>query len=340
MNESQAEAVVNPEPEGGIAQSPESFDATQPEELSPPAESVENPAEALQSAEAPHAAEQMLLTSYSHIEPPQPPRTPNLGHVLVLGILGVFGFVGSGLLARSALYFHLWGVSTIQTAITDVHYTIATMASLYILTFVSAALIFPIIWRKSMAAGLQWNAHAAVRRITPLLGAAGLCFILALVDEVVLPGPTNAPIDKMFDTSAAAWLLFAFGVTFAPLFEETIFRGFLLPAFATAFDWSLETAAHKPPPQLDMHGHPQWSLAAMVFASVITSIPFALMHAEQTGWSLGPFLLLVAVSMILSWARLSTRSLAASVIVHASYNFLLFSLMLVGTHGFKHLDKI
>lgn len=331
---------MNPEPESEIAQPPETFEATEPPELSPPAELIENPAETLQLAEAPHADEPLPFTGYSHIEPPQPPRTPNLGHVLVLGILGIFGFLGAGLLTRSALYFHLWGVSTIQAAITDVHYTIATMASLYILTFVSAALIFPIIWQKSMAAGLQWNAEAAMRRITPLLGAAGLCFILAMVDEVVLPGPTNAPIDKMFDTSAAAWLLFAFGVTFAPLFEETIFRGFLLPAFATAFDWSLEKAAHKPAPQLDMHGHPQWSLAAMVFASILTSVPFALMHAEQTGWSLGPFLLLVAVSLILSWARLSTRSLAASVMVHASYNFLLFSLMLVGTHGFKHLEKM
>jgi membrane protease YdiL (CAAX protease family) len=38
--------------------------------------------------------------------------------------------------------------------------------------------------------------------------------------------------------------------------------------------------------------------------------------------------------------RLATRSLAASVLVHASYNLLLFSLMLLGTSGFRHLDKI
>jgi membrane protease YdiL (CAAX protease family) len=42
----------------------------------------------------------------------------------------------------------------------------------------------------------------------------------------------------------------------------------------------------------------------------------------------------------LCWARLATRSLAASVLVHASYNFLLFSLMLLGTSGFKHLDRM
>ena len=78
----------------------------------------------------------------------------------------------------------------------------------------------------------------------------------------------------------------------------------------------------------------------MAVGSLLTSIPFALMHAEQTGYALGPFLLLVCVSLVLSWARLSTRSLAASVLVHSSYNFLLFSLMLLGTGGFKHLDKM
>jgi hypothetical protein len=78
----------------------------------------------------------------------------------------------------------------------------------------------------------------------------------------------------------------------------------------------------------------------MVFASIATSVPFALMHAEQTAWSLGPFLLLVCVSLVLCWARLATRSLAASVLVHSAYNFLLFSLMLLGTGGFKHLDKM
>jgi amino acid transporter len=70
------------------------------------------------------------------------------------------------------------------------------------------------------------------------------------------------------------------------------------------------------------------------------SLPFALMHGFQTAWSLGPFLLLVFVSLVLCWVRLSTRSLAASTIVHASYNFMLFSFMLLGTGGFKHLDKM
>jgi hypothetical protein len=50
--------------------------------------------------------------------------------------------------------------------------------------------------------------------------------------------------------------------------------------------------------------------------------------------------LLYCVSLVLCFARLATRSLAASTLLHATYNFLLFFMMLVGTGGFKHLDKM
>jgi hypothetical protein len=269
-----------------------------------------------------------------------PARIPHLGHLLLLGGLALIGLIGSSLLTRSALHFHLWGITSVGKAITDVHYTIGSMAILYLITFGAALLVFPLLWNKSLIAGLQWNAGAAMRCSRPLLGAACICFVLALVDEALLPGPANAPIDKLFDSRAAAWLLFAFGVTVAPFFEELIFRGFLLPALCTAYDWSVEKATGRTPPPLNRVGHPDWSVAAMVFGSIATSVPFALMHAEQTAWSLGPFLLLVCVSLVLCWARLAAHSLAASVLVHASYNFLLFTLMLLGTNGFKHLDKM
>jgi hypothetical protein len=187
---------------------------------------------------------------------------------------------------------------------------------------------------------VQWNAATAVRLRWRLASAAVVCFLLALLSGELFPGPTNAPIEKIFKTPGAAWLLFAFGVTFAPFFEETIFRGFLLPSLCTAYDWLSERTAHEPVRSLGPNGHPQWSLPAMVVGSLLTSLPFAAMHAEQTGYALGPFFLLVGVSLVLCFARLATRSLAASVFVHACYNFLLFSLMLAASDGFRHLDKM
>jgi membrane protease YdiL (CAAX protease family) len=126
----------------------------------------------------------------------------------------------------------------------------------------------------------------------------------------------------------------------APFFEEIAFRGFLLPACCTAWDWAMERITGRPPRPLGENGHPNWSLGAMIAGSILTSVPFALMHAEQIAGAIGPLVLLVCVSLVLCAIRLATRSLAASVVVHACYNFLLFSLMLLGTSGFQHMDKM
>jgi membrane protease YdiL (CAAX protease family) len=239
-----------------------------------------------------------------------------------------------------ALHFHLFGVSTLLQANTDIRYTLGLQAVAYLFGLGACLVVFPMVWHKGFFDGLQWNGATALRLRRPLFAAAAVCFVLAIIDEVLLPGPEHAPIEQLFQTSTSAWLLFAFGVTFAPFFEEMAFRGFLLPSLCTAWDWSVEKFTGKPAPPLGVNGHPQWSIPAMVVASILTSIPFALMHAEQTAHAVGVFLLLVCVSLVLCCARLAARSLAASVIVHASYNFLLFSLMLLGTGGFKHLDKM
>jgi len=281
-----------------------------------------------------------LFQSFS--EPPIVPATriPNFGDLGLLGALIFLATAASVVLIWSALHFHVYGVTSLTQAATEIHYALGSEVSIYLLTFLGCLVFFPMLWHKGFFAGLQWNAATAIGLRGQLFSAAFVCFLLALVNGWLMPGPDNAPIDQIFRAPGAAWLLFAFGVTVAPFFEEIAFRGFLLPALCTAWDWSIERGTLKPAPALGANGHPQWSTFAMVIGSILTSVPFAWMHAEQTGYSLGPFLLLVCVSLVLCWARLKTRSLAASVLVHASYNFLLFSLMLLGTSGFKHLDKM
>jgi len=269
-----------------------------------------------------------------------PLRTPNFGHLVVFLLLVIGGYLSSGLVVLGALHFHLFGVSTLKQASNDIHYTLGSQAAWYVLTFGACAVIFPMLWNRRFLDGLGWRAASAIRLRWRLVSAAGVCFVLALVDGVLIPGPPDTPIDQVFRIPGAAWLLFAFGVTLAPFLEEIAFRGFLLPALCTAYDWTTERITGSLAPPLERDGGPRWSMRAMVVASILTSIPFALMHAEQTGYSIGPFLLLVCVSLVLCWVRLATRSLASSVLVHSCYNFLLFSLMMAGTGGFKHLDKM
>ena len=321
------------------AESP--IDGGQPFDPAPAAPLSSDPIYSLGEAQSTEAgAEPELFQSFSAPEVRPFERIPNFGHLCLLALLTVFGVLCAGLLTRVALAHHFFGISTMQGAIEDIHYELGAECVLYLFTLAACLIIFPMVWHKSFFAGVQWNFATAMRLKWRLLSAAGSCFLLALINGVLIPGPSNTPIDQIIRAPGAAWILFGFGITFAPFFEETLFRGFLLPALCTAFDWTAEKINHQTALPLLENGHPQWSIAAMATASVATSVPFALMHAQQTGWSFGPFCLLLGVSLVLCAVRLSTRSLASSVLVHASYNFMLFLIMMVGTSGFRHLDKM
>jgi uncharacterized protein len=314
----------------------------EPEENPLPATELGAPGLASETLDstAPSVPPTDLFQSFSQPVAVVPQHIPHLGHLILLAAFGAVGFVCATVLMMIALHFHLFGVVTMEKAATDVHYILGSEAAIYLITFVLGFLVFPLFWKQSFFAGVHWRGAAALQLTWRLPFLALSCFALALIDNQLLPGPKNTPIDEIFRTPGAAWMMFAFGVTLAPFFEEIAFRGFLLPALATSCDWIGERFTHTRPRPLDADGQPQWSIAAMVIASIFTSLPFALMHGEQTGHSLGPLLLLITVSLILCAVRLKTRSLAASTLLHACYNFLIFSSMLVGTGGFRHLDKL
>jgi uncharacterized protein len=283
-----------------------------------------------------------LFVSYTQPLSPAPrdERIPHLGHLGLLGLLVLLGWLGAGALLFAGLRMHLWGISNFSQAATDYRYTLASQGAQYFITFAACLFVFPIVWQRPFFEGIHWRGSFALQRFSRLISAAVLCFFVAMINGMLMPGPENAPIDQLFKSPGAAWVLFAFGVTLAPFFEEMAFRGFILPSLCTAWDWSIESFTGAPRRPLDENGSPNWSLGAMVFGSVVTSVPFAMLHGVQTAWSLGPFLLLIFVSLVLCWVRLSTRSLAASTVVHACYNFMLFAFMLLGTGGFRHLEKM
>jgi uncharacterized protein len=87
----------------------------------------------------------------------------------------------------------------------------------------------------------------------------------------------------------------ATSVLVAPVFEETVFRGYIFPVVARS-----------------------WGVAAGVLG---TGILFGLLHAPQLwgGWlQIGE---LVAVGIIFTCARALTRTVLASFLLHLSYNF-------------------
>ena len=314
-----------------------------PDDLAPLlAEALPAPSELQLAQNAPPAGEPLMFPWFTAPLPPPPPpaRIPHLGHLLLLVAFALMGLVVSTVLFFIGVHFHLFGVKSFEQAGAEIHYILGSEAVIYLVAFGLAIIVFPLFWQESLFKGLQWNGASALQLRWRLLGAAFTCLVLAAFSERFMTSPVDSPIEKVFRTPGAGWLLFAFGVTFAPFFEEMFFRGFLLPSLCTAYDWVAEKTTGAPRLPLGPSGHPQWSLGAMIFASITTSLPFAAMHGQQTGYAFGPFFLLVGVSLVLCSVRLIARSLAASTLVHACYNFILFLILAIGTGGFRHLDKM
>ena len=78
----------------------------------------------------------------------------------------------------------------------------------------------------------------------------------------------------------------------------------------------------------------------MAFSAVLTSLLFAMLHGEQTAFTWPVLALLFSVSLILTFVRIRLRSVAASALVHASYNLSVFLTAFIVTGGYRHLDRL
>jgi membrane protease YdiL (CAAX protease family) len=238
-----------------------------------------------------------------------------------------------------AMSLHLLGAETPEQLLREPRLLIPTMAAGYLIAGVIVWAIFTYLWQQSFALALHWNFAAVRRRWVPLL-AGGV--VLSLVVQFLsnfLPIPKTLPIDDFFRTPADVWMVALFGTFMAPVFEELAFRGFLLPSTASAWDWlrgqqrPLHDGAST---ERDQH----WSIPALVVSCTLTSIAFALVHADQLAHAWAPLAVLFTVSLVLCGVRLWTQSLAASTLIHATYNGTIFTILFFVTGGFRHLDKI
>ncbi|WP_263415848.1 CPBP family intramembrane glutamic endopeptidase [Terriglobus albidus] len=208
----------------------------------------------------------------------------------------------------------------------------------YLGTLVWSFFLYPHFWKRPYFDVLQWN-FAAVRRYWPLLltGGVGLS-VAAGIAERFVSVPDTAPMNAFFKDRADLWLITIFGSTVAPFFEEMMFRGYFLPGVAIAFDWlrlerSDAARAH-------WESSSTVSLQAVIFSGIFTSIGFAALHASQLANTWGAVFLLFCVSCVLTSVRVRLNSLAASTLLHASYNATLFMVTFIATGGYQHLEKL
>lgn len=268
--------------------------------------------------------------------PPPPHRIPNFGHtvlfftvaiiVLLLTSVSVFALV---------MGLHLLGTETPDQLLREPRLLIPSMAAGYLIAGAIVWAIFTHLWQQTFLRGLHWNSAAVRRRWKPLLaGGIGLSLAVQFLSNY-LPIPKTLPIDDFFRNPADVWMVALFGTFVAPIFEELAFRGFLLPSLASSWDW-LQGRREDALEGQD----PRWSVAALVISCAITSIAFALVHADQLAHAWAPLAVLFVVSLVLCAVRLWTQSLAASTLIHATYNGTIFTILFFATDGFRHLDKI
>ncbi|MGC1873061.1 MAG: CPBP family intramembrane glutamic endopeptidase [Acidobacteriaceae bacterium] len=216
--------------------------------------------------------------------------------------------------AAVVIHWHLFGRISLRKLVYEPRFTIPSMVVSYGVVALATVALYRRVWPDGFLAGIHWN-FSQVRRYAlwlPALGI-GLGFAMQLVSNY-LPIPKELPVDSFFQNAFDAWIVALFGIFIAPICEEIAFRGFLYPSLRP------------------------WT--GRILAAILTSVPFAFLHAQQVGHAWGPLTLVFIVSLVLVWVRERTNSVACSALVHACYNFSIFAVIFYASGGFLHLERL
>ena len=260
-------------------------------------------------------------------------RIPHLGHAMLF-----FSLMGACILTfQLIVLFAIHGLTAVNLMQHPYALAIALVLA-YIATFAIAIPLFSAIWHRPFFQGISWTWRAARLHWWQLLLLGCALSVIAQTLEHLVKTPVTSDISNLLNTPLAAWLTVIFGSLLAPVVEEISFRGFLLPALATAYDWlSLDRTPA---------GFHRWqsttahTIGALLFAAIFSSLGFALLHGGQLHWAVGPLIILFIISLAFSVVRIRTQSVAAAVLVHIAYDAFIFIEVIIATHGFRHLDKL
>ncbi len=240
---------------------------------------------------------------------------PGLVDALAFFAIAIFVILAiQGASVMLARHWKLFGHDTLQQIAQQSRFTIPVMGLGYACVAGISILLFTRAWGRPFLEGICWNFDVAKKYAGRLFLVGIVLAALIQLASNFLPVPKDLPVDSFFRTPLDAWMVALFGSFVAPAFEELAFRGFLYPALR------------------------RWT--GMVGAAVLTSLPFALLHAQQVGHAFSPLLMVFIVSLALTAVRQRTGSVAASALVHATYNLSIFFAVFYASGGFQHLERL
>lgn len=186
---------------------------------------------------------------------------------------------------------------------------IAAQTAAYIVMFFYIARLLRQRSGEPALVAIEWNSRLG----TVVMGVVGGLVLATLVQlaEMFLPVPKSLPIDALFRSPLIAYVTAIFSVLLAPLFEELYFRGLMFPSVREGLG----------------------ELAAIF----ITAAAFALLHGTQLAFSWAALLPLFIVGLVLTWFRAQLKSVAASWIMHVTYNATIVIAFWIQSGHFRHL---
>jgi CAAX protease family protein len=210
-------------------------------------------------------------------------------------------------LLRSSMGWHL----RFQDALLQTPFIVAMQVFWESLWFVFIYYTVTVKYQRPFWSAIRWwgriRQSPYVYVVEGILLAAAAQGILNL-----LPAQKELPIERLFTSAAASYLLAFFGICVAPFIEELVFRGFFYPVFERKLGF--------------------WK------AVLITAGLFAVIHGPQLneGWPEMTAIFLVGVA--LSYTRGKTGLLAPSYLMHVAYNTSLFVALYFSTNRFHTLN--
>jgi CAAX protease family protein len=168
----------------------------------------------------------------------------------------------------------------------------------YLFMFVALGLIFRVQYGRPF-----WRSLGFVRPRASLLRIVTigyvLAFAIALLGGLIRAPELQAPMKELFSDRSSLLFAMIVGVTVAPVCEELIFRGLMQPLFVRSL--------------------------GVVPGILLAAAAFGLMHVPQYGNSWKHGILITLAGAAFGWMRETSESTLGSALMHAAYNFALFT---------------